>query len=128
MQRFAIGRILAVSSGALTPLFLASRAHAQAASSDNTQSAKTVEGEEGIVVMRSREILPRSPEIKRNPSGISNTITAEGIGKFPDVNISGSLQRIRNFTLDRTSTGDGRAINLRELGPEFSRNAGLQID
>ncbi len=113
------GRFLIVSSGALALSLLASQAHAQTTAADKAQSVEAAEGEE-IVVTGFRGSLERSLEIKRNASGISDAITAEDIGKFPDLNISESLQRIPGVTLDRTSTGEGRAINLRGLGPEFT--------
>lgn len=115
-----------VSASALT-LALAcmaapSIASAQSADDENDQGQSIEQDAEGstIVVTGFRGSLERSLEIKREASGISDAITAEDIGKFPDLNISESLQRIPGVTLDRTSTGEGRAINLRGLGPEFT--------
>ncbi len=73
-----------------------------------------------IVVQGFRASLERAISIKRDASGISDAITAEDIGKFPDLNISESLQRIPGVTLDRNAFGEGRAINLRGLGPQFT--------
>ncbi|OYY79023.1 MAG: hypothetical protein B7Y43_03900 [Sphingomonas sp. 28-62-20] len=73
-----------------------------------------------IVVTGFRGSLERSLNIKRNATGIADAITAEDIGKFPDLNISESLQRIPGVTLDRNSFGEGRQINLRGLGPTFT--------
>ncbi|TPG20966.1 TonB-dependent receptor [Sphingomonas koreensis] len=73
-----------------------------------------------IVVTGFRASLARSLEIKRNATGISDAITAEDIGKFPDLNISESLQRIPGVTLNRNAFGEGRQINLRGLGPQFT--------
>lgn len=113
------GKLLTVSSGALALALLAPQAQAQTVAADQSQPAGEAEGDE-IIVTGFRESLQRSLDLKRNSSGISDAITAEDIGKFPDLNISESLQRIPGVTLDRTSTGEGRAINLRGLGPEFT--------
>jgi TonB-dependent receptor len=57
---------------------------------------------------------------KRAASNFVEAITAEDIGKFPDLNLSESLQRVPGVTLERNNTGDGSAINLRGLGPQFT--------
>jgi len=73
-----------------------------------------------IIVTGFRASLQRALDIKRNAAGISDAITAEDIGKFPDLNISESLQRVPGVTLDRNAFGEGRAINLRGLGKQFT--------
>lgn len=57
---------------------------------------------------------------KRRATNIIEAITAEDIGKFPDLNLSESLQRVPGVTLERNYVGDGSAINLRGLGPQFT--------
>jgi TonB-dependent receptor len=57
---------------------------------------------------------------KRRATNIVEAITAEDIGKFPDLNLSESLQRVPGVTLERNNVGDGSAINLRGLGPQFT--------
>ena len=86
----------------------------QVDSSDDTQEGDV------IVVTGFRASLERGLEMKRNAVGISDAISAEDIGKFPDLNISESLQRIPGVTLNRNSFGEGQQINLRGLGPEFT--------
>lgn len=76
---------------------------------------------EEIVVTGIRASLERSLEIKKSASGVVDAITAEDIGKFPDLNLSESLQRIPGVTLNRNANGEGQAINLRGLGPQFTR-------
>ena len=78
------------------------------------------EGEE-IVVTGVRASIQRSLTQKRDAQGIVDAISAEDIGKFPDLNLSESLQRIPGVTLDRNAVGEGQSINLRGLGPEFTR-------
>lgn len=57
---------------------------------------------------------------KRRSTNFVEAITAEDIGKFPDLNLSESLQRVSGVTLERNNVGDGSAINLRGLGPQFT--------
>ncbi|MGH6644440.1 MAG: TonB-dependent receptor plug domain-containing protein, partial [Bradyrhizobium sp.] len=76
---------------------------------------------EGVTVTGMRAAIKKSLVDKRNAPGIVDAIAAEDMGKFPDLNLSESLQRIPGVTLDRNSNGEGRAINLRGLGPEFTR-------
>ncbi|HMC91951.1 MAG TPA: TonB-dependent receptor, partial [Allosphingosinicella sp.] len=47
-------------------------------------------------------------------------ILAEDIGKFPDLNLSESIQRIPGVALQRDG-GEGRQITVRGLGPQFTR-------
>ncbi len=47
-------------------------------------------------------------------------IVAEDIAKFPDTNLAESLQRIPGVSIQRDA-GEGRAITVRGLGPQFTR-------
>ncbi len=108
----------AASLSALAIGSVAAQALAQGAPPP-TQSAASAPIEE-IVVTGYSASLQKSLAIKRNALGISDAITAEDIGKFPDLNISESLQRIPGVTLNRNAFGEGQQINLRGLGPEFT--------
>jgi len=76
---------------------------------------------EAVVVTGVRGSIQRALSQKRNAEGFVDAISAEDIGKFPDLNLSESLQRIPGVTLDRNAVGEGQAVNLRGLGPEFTR-------
>jgi len=76
---------------------------------------------DAVVVTGVRASIQKSLVDKRNAIGIVDAISAEDMGKFPDVNLSESLQRISGITLDRNANGEGNVINLRGLGPEFTR-------
>ena len=84
------------------------------------QEQEVVELEE-IVVTGIRAGIARGLDQKRRDVGVSDSISAEDIGKFPDLNLSESLQRIPGVTLNRNVNGEGQAINVRGLGPEFTR-------
>jgi len=74
---------------------------------------------EEVVVMGIKGSLQRGMDIKRDAGGVVDSISAEGIGKFPDANIAESLQRITGVSIDR-SGGEGQSITVRGFGPEFN--------
>ncbi|GAA0566433.1 TonB-dependent receptor [Rhizomicrobium electricum] len=75
---------------------------------------------ETIVVTGYRASLEKAMDLKRNSLGATDSIMAEDIAKFPDMNVSESLQRIPGVAINRDA-GEGRQITVRGLGPLFSR-------
>ena len=74
-----------------------------------------------IVITGVRGSLARSLANKFSDSNVSDSISAEDLGKFPDLNLSESLQRIPGVTINRNMNGEGSQINVRGLGPQFTR-------
>ncbi len=74
---------------------------------------------EVIQVSGIRGSLIRSMNLKRDMSGVVDSISAEEMGKFPDTNLAESLQRITGVTVSR-SNGEGSQITVRGFGPEFN--------
>lgn len=58
-------------------------------------------------------------DIKYESLGVSESIQSEEIGKFPDLNLAESLQRITGVSIDR-SEGEGQFVTVRGLGPQFN--------
>ncbi|CAN5492909.1 TonB-dependent receptor [soil metagenome] len=73
-----------------------------------------------VVVTGFRGSLQQALELKRDSATASDTILAEDIGKFPDLNLSESIQRISGVSITRDG-GEGRQITVRGLGPQFTR-------
>src|SRR5215472_9208055 len=74
------------------------------------QEAASQNGIETVVVTGLRGSLQRNLDIKRSATGLVDAISAEDIGKFPDVNLADSMMRIPGVTVTRgvssgTSTG-----------------------
>lgn len=69
---------------------------------------------EEIVVTGIRASQAKSVDIKRRADAIVDAITAEDIGKLPDVTIVDSLQRIPGVQIQR-SAGEGATLNIRGL-------------
>lgn len=73
-----------------------------------------------VVVTGYRASLERAIDIKRGEVGMVDAIVAQDIGKFPDLNLAESLQRIPGVVISRDG-GEGRQITVRGLGPDFTR-------
>ena len=67
-----------------------------------------------------RASLEKALEAKRDSADQIDVVMAEDIGKFPDLNLAESLQRVPGITIDRDA-GEGRSISVRGLGGDFSR-------
>jgi TonB-dependent receptor len=76
--------------------------------------------EEVVVTGTFRGSLEQALEVKRTATVSADSILAEDIGKFPDLNLSESIQRIPGVALQRDA-GEGREISVRGLGPQFTR-------
>ena len=85
------------------------------AGASNTAFAQTEEALEEIVVTGIRASLVRSMDIKRDAVGVVDAISAEDMGKFPDANLSESLQRITGVSIDRVN-GEGSQVTVRGFG------------
>ena len=82
-------------------------------------SAQDQEIDEIVVVAGIRGSLQRARDIKRNSNGVVDAISSQDIGKFPDLNVAESLQRITGVSIDR-SGGEGQQVTVRGLGPQFN--------
>jgi iron complex outermembrane receptor protein len=84
-------------------------AEAAAAEADGTE----------IVVTGIRASLASAARTKRDSVMIVESISAEDVGKLPDVSIADSLARLPGVTAQRLEGRDQR-LSIRGLGPDFS--------
>lgn len=86
------------------------------------QDTTPVENEnvEIIEVTGIRGSLNQAISNKRSETLTTESVSAEDIGKFPDLNLAESLQRISGVSITRDN-GEGQQISLRGLGPSFTR-------
>ncbi|WP_315388407.1 TonB-dependent receptor [uncultured Stenotrophomonas sp.] len=73
-----------------------------------------------VTVTGYRASVEKALDIKRGEAGVVDAIVAEDIGKFPDLNLAESLQRVPGVVITREA-GEGRNISVRGLGPDFTR-------
>lgn len=100
-----------LASAAATALTLAMGATAIA------QDADIIEDE--VVATGIRQSIENSLRLKKESSSIVEAISAEDIGKLPDVSIADSLARLPGVTAQRVR-GRAQQISIRGLGPDFS--------
>ena len=126
-QRFA-GRARLLSSTAAALALMGGVAHAQATApgvSPNQTVPSQVEQEgeatevDEIVVTGIRAAVEASISAKANNTSIVEVVSAEDIGKLPDVSIAESLARLPGVTSQRLD-GRSQAISIRGLGPDFT--------
>lgn len=77
------------------------------------------EDEDVVVTTGIRQSIEDSLKLKRESGSIVEAITAEDIGKLPDVSIADSLARLPGVTAQRVR-GRAQSISIRGLGPQFS--------
>lgn len=109
--RTALTRSASVS--ALAMIIAAAPAVAQ-------QSAPAADDDGDVIVVTGiRGSLESSARLKRATPTIVESISAEDIGKLPDVSIADSLARLPGVTAQRLEGRDQR-LSIRGLGPDFS--------
>jgi TonB-dependent receptor len=108
------------SAHALTvSMFVLAAVSARAENAAPATGAAAQEPLEEVTVTGYRNSLARAIDIKRQDNQQVDAILAEDIGKFPDLNLSESIQRIPGVALARDA-GEGREISVRGLGPQFT--------
>jgi len=89
------------------------------AAPEGTDEAPVTQAEDdAIVVTGIRASLAQSEKIKRANAVIVEAVSAEDIGKLPDVSIADSLARLPGVTAQRLEGRDQR-LSIRGLGPDF---------
>ena len=103
--------------GAVAALTFTGTASAQDAPQDTPQETATQVEE--VIVTGIRGSIESSIASKRENSSIVEVVTAEDIGKLPDVSIAESLARLPGLTAQRLD-GRGQVISIRGLAPDFT--------
>ena len=74
-----------------------------------------------VVATGFRKSLEYSTQAKRDAVNVTDTVFAEDMGKFPDLNIAESLNRIPGVQLARDVNGEGLNVAIRGLGSSFTK-------
>lgn len=99
-----------------------------AALAQTTSASDDVVTLDVIVVTGVRASLEQGLDIKRSSDAFVDALVAEDFAEFPDANLGEALQRIPGITVERqdggsqsNAVGEGATINVRGLGPNFTR-------
>ncbi|MBJ6121474.1 TonB-dependent receptor [Sphingomonas sp. BT553] len=74
-----------------------------------------------IVVTGIRQSYANALAAKRNAVGVTDGISSDGIGRFPDLNVGEALQRIPGVQINREAESRDATINLRGLPGTYAR-------
>lgn len=90
-----------------------------AAAQDRGVEEAETQGE--IVVTGFRQSYSDAIRSKRNEVAITDGISSDGLGRFPDLNVGEALQRVPGVQINREAEGRNATINLRGLPGEYAR-------
>ena len=91
------------------------------APSPSTEATCVAEEPEEIVVTGFRQSYQDSLNTKRASSQITDSISSDGLGRFPDLNVGEAIQRIPGIQINREADARNATISLRGLPGTFAR-------
>ncbi|HWU79077.1 MAG TPA: TonB-dependent receptor plug domain-containing protein, partial [Caulobacter sp.] len=94
-------------------------AQAQTAAQNSVAAAQDDSKVEEIVVTGIRRGIEGAISLKKSSTSIVEAVSAEDIGKLPDVSIAESIARLPGLTAQRLD-GRGQVISIRGLAPDFT--------
>src|SRR5690348_3089335 len=110
-RRSGVARAVRIALGAVSISVVGLSAQAQERPADELDE---------VVVSGFRSSLDAALQDKRAAVGSVDSIRAEDIADFPDLNLAESIQRIPGVAIARDA-GEGRTVAVRGLSPEFTR-------
>jgi iron complex outermembrane recepter protein len=106
-----------IAAACAMAIFAAGSVHAQ-----QTDAQKV----EGVVVTGIRKGIEDAISVKRNSDSIVEAVSAEDIGKLPDISVAESVSRLPGVTVQRSAvTGRAQGVSIRGMSPDF--NGGLML-
>lgn len=114
--------LLGATALATTPAWSQSAPPASQSSSQDPQSASDdATAIDDVIVTGFRQSYANAIAAKRTEVAITDGISSDGLGRFPDLNVGEALQRVPGVQLNREAEGRNATINLRGLPGEYSR-------
>ncbi|WP_343728917.1 TonB-dependent receptor [Duganella sp.] len=104
-----------VAAGCALLFAAAIPAHAQTAPAASGEEAKVM----SVTVSGIRRGIEDAISVKKDASSIVEAISAEDIGKLPDVSIAESISRLPGLAAQRVA-GRAQVISIRGLSPDFA--------
>jgi TonB-dependent receptor len=100
---------------------LSATAHAQTAAPAEGQAVVEDGTVETVVVTGFRAAYANAIATKRDTLQISDGISSDGLGRFPDLNVGEAIQRIPGIQINREADSRNATISLRGLPGTFAR-------
>jgi len=119
-MRKIIIRAALLASVAAAPAYAQTGSTASTSAPDRQGEAATAD-DGTIVVSGYAASIADALQTKRLEVGISDGISLEGIGRYPDLNLGEALQRVPGVQLNREVDNRDAQINLRGLPGQFAR-------
>ncbi len=82
-----------------------------------TTLSKTLQG---VIVSSSREGQAKALNQQKSADNIKQVISADLMGRYPDLNVAEALQRLPGVTITRNSSGEGSTVQLRGTPGNFT--------
>ena len=111
---------MSAAAGVLASLLLAGSVQAADVAPAAAPANADADAVDEVVVTGFRKSLGAARVAKKDSAIVADTIVAEDMAKFPDLNLAESLQRLPGVAINREG-GEGRRVSLRGLGPDFTR-------
>jgi TonB-dependent receptor len=92
--------------------------HAQEAKPPAATASDTLEA---VVVTGFKQSYANAVRAKKNAIEITDGISSDGLGRFPDLNVGEALQRVPGVQINREAEGRDATINLRGMPGEYAR-------
>jgi len=111
--------VMSAATGVFVSMLLAGSVQAADVAPAATP-AESADAVDEILVQGFRKSLGAARLAKKDSAIVADSIVAEDMAKFPDLNLAESLQRLPGVAINREG-GEGRRVSLRGLGPDFTR-------
>ena len=121
MKKTVLLATTALSLGLALPAMAQTAPPAQNPSASDDKTKADIDTVETVVVTGFRSSLEKALTLKRSAIAVRDSIVAEDIGKFPELNVAEALQRIPGVYLTRDgASNEGSRISIRGLGSQYS--------
>ncbi|HSC40384.1 MAG TPA: carboxypeptidase-like regulatory domain-containing protein, partial [Chitinophagaceae bacterium] len=75
---------------------------------------------QGVIVSSSREGQAKALNQQKNADNMKQVISADLMGRYPDLNVAEALQRLPGVTIVRNNSGEGSTVQLRGTPGNFT--------
>lgn len=99
--------------------FVATTLVSSVAFGQGSGSSASSDGLEEVVITAIVDSAARAADAQKNARNVTNVVSSDAIGRFPDPNIAEALQRVTGIAIARDQ-GEGRYVNVRGGPSEFS--------